>query len=165
MRVGPGFIPVCPSLHAPWPGPHLPHGAAWLPWSQHRHAPRSTYGSERGVRRGRRHSEPRPLSPDQRQRVPVGVGMSEWSLTWRFGCGSLPAWCEGWSSAQTLSPGERKHWGKWKEGRTGGNRRTREWESPHTWTATPKLFPSSIRGICSCNQVVTWEEGIVSNMS
>lgn len=31
-----------------------------------------------------------------------------------------------------------------------------------TWTATPKLFPSSIRGICSCNHVVTWREGMAS---
>lgn len=35
-----------------------------------------------------------------------------------------------------------------------------EWGSALTWTATPKLFPSSIRGICSCSQVVTWEEGM-----
>ena len=41
----------------------------------------------------------------------------------------------------------------------GEIRKAQEWSSVLTWTATPKLFPSSIRGICSCNQVVTWEEG------
>lgn len=31
-------------------------------------------------------------------------------------------------------------------------------DSVLTCTATPKLLPSSIRGICSCNQVVTCRE-------
>lgn len=98
--------------------------------------------------------------PRQRQGVHVGAGGQ--SLTWRFECGSLPAWCEGWSSAQTPSPGKRMQGGKWKAAGTGAVRRAEEWGSALTWTATPKLFPSSIRGICSCNQVVTWEEGQAS---
>ena len=84
------------------------------------------------------------------------------SLTWRFECGSLPVWCEGRSSARKPSPGERKQGGKWKIAWTGERRKAGEWGSTLTWTATPKLLPSSIRGICSCNQVVTWEEGMAS---
>lgn len=52
--------------------------------------------------------------------------------------------------------------GKWKTAWTREVRRVEERDSALTWTATPKLFPSSIRGICSCNQVVTWEERMAS---
>lgn len=50
------------------------------------------------------------LYPSQRQSVHAcALGQT---LTWRFEYGILPAWCEGQSSAQTPSPGERMQGGK-----------------------------------------------------
>lgn len=76
----------------------------------------------RRVWSGRRRGT-RPLSKPKAECV---MGATGQTLTWRFECGILPAWCEGRSSAQTPSPGDRIQGGKWKTAWTREVRRAEE---------------------------------------
>lgn len=89
----------------------------------------------------------------------VFLAMSVQALTLKSESGILRSWCVCWSAAQTLSPGG--HEGRFKMQLDKFHPKDRLHmfdDCLLTWTATPKLFPSSILGIWSCTHIDTFQE-------